>query len=149
MYFHGLNLRPLTRGHLGSWDLHLNKLGRDPLGNATYQISTSGPSGSEEENFLIYFYAFLWFEPRTPWRGAILDPGTLVLANLVKDHQAMLHTKFQAPEPSSSGEEDFEVYFIFEPKTPPPQDHFEFQGHHLNKLGRGLLGSATYQISRP
>ena len=30
----------------------------------------------------------------------------------------MLHTKFQAPEPSSSGEEDFEVYFIFEPKTP-------------------------------
>ena len=32
----------------------------------------------------------------------------------------MLHTKFPAPEPSSSGEEDFEVYFIFEPKTPPP-----------------------------
>ena len=32
----------------------------------------------------------------------------------------MLHTKFQASEPSSSGEEDFEVYFIFEPKTPPP-----------------------------
>ena len=31
----------------------------------------------------------------------------------------MLHTKFQAPEPSSSEEEDFEVYFIFEPKTPP------------------------------
>ena len=31
----------------------------------------------------------------------------------------MLHTKFQAPEPSNSGEEDFEVYFIFEPKTPP------------------------------
>ena len=30
----------------------------------------------------------------------------------------MLHTKFQAPEPSSSGEEDFEAYFIFEPKTP-------------------------------
>ena len=30
----------------------------------------------------------------------------------------MLHTKFQAPEPSSSGDEDLEVYFIFEPKTP-------------------------------
>ena len=49
---------------------------------------------------------------------AILDPGILVWTNLVKDHQAMLHTKFQAPEPSSSEEEDFEVYFIFEPKTP-------------------------------
>ena len=61
----------------------------------------------------------------------------------------MLQTKFQAPEPSSSGEEDFEVYFIFEPKTCPPQGHFGPQGHHSNKLGRGLLGNATYQISRP
>ena len=61
----------------------------------------------------------------------------------------MLHTKFQAPEPSSSGEEDFEVYFIFEPKTPLPQGHFEPLGHHSNKLGRGPLGNATYQISRP
>ena len=31
----------------------------------------------------------------------------LDLTNLVKDHQAMLHTIFQAPEPSSSGDEDF------------------------------------------
>ena len=61
----------------------------------------------------------------------------------------MLHTKFQAPEPSSSGEEDFEVYFIFEPKTPQPQGHFRPQGHHSNKPGRGPLGNATYQISRP
>ena len=53
-----------------------------------------------------------------PWPGATLDPGTLAGTNLVKDHQAMLQTKFQAPEPSSSGEEDFKVYFIFEPKTP-------------------------------
>ena len=30
------------------------------------------PRGSEEENVLINFYAFLWFEPRTPW------PGTFV-----------------------------------------------------------------------
>ena len=29
----------------------------------------------------------------------------------------MLHTKLQAPDPSGSGEEDFEVYLIFEPKT--------------------------------
>ena len=61
----------------------------------------------------------------------------------------MLHTKFQAPEQSSSEEEDFEVYFIFEPKTPPPQGHFGSQGYHLNKLGRSLLSNATYQISRP
>ena len=61
----------------------------------------------------------------------------------------MLHTKFQAPKPSGFEEEDFEVYFIFERKTLPPQGHFGPQRHHLNKLGRGPLGNATYQISRP
>ena len=42
-----------------------------------------------------------------PWPETTLDPGTLVWTNLVKEHQVMQHTKFQAPEPSSSGEEDF------------------------------------------
>ena len=41
------------------------------------KFQTPWPSDSEEEDFLIYFYAFLWFEPRIPWRGAILDPRTL------------------------------------------------------------------------
>ena len=39
IYFYGSNLGPLARGHLGLWDLHLNKLGRGALGNATYPIS--------------------------------------------------------------------------------------------------------------
>ena len=60
----------------------------------------------------------------------------------------MLHTKFQAPEQSSSEEEDFEVYFIFEPKTPPAAGPFRIPGPPF-KLGRSLLGNATYQISRP
>ena len=49
----------------------------------------------------------------------------------------MLHIKFQAPEPSSSGEEDFQIYFIFEPKTPPTtgQGHFAPRGLQLNKIG--------------
>ena len=33
------------------------------------KFQTSGPSGSEEEDLLIYFYAFLRFEPRTPGAG--------------------------------------------------------------------------------
>ena len=59
----------------------------------------------------------------------------------------MLHTEFKAPESSSSEEEDFQVYFISETKTPPPtpQGHFGPKGHHLNKLGTGPLGNATYQ----
>ena len=42
------------------------------------KFQASEPSGSEEEDFLIYFYAFLWFEPKTPWPEAILDPGTFI-----------------------------------------------------------------------
>ena len=30
------------------------------------KFQVSKPSGSEEEDFLIFFYVFLWLEPRTP-----------------------------------------------------------------------------------
>ena len=40
------------------------------------KLQASKPRGSEEEEFLIFFYVFLWFETRIPWQGAILDPGT-------------------------------------------------------------------------
>ena len=33
------------------------------------KFQTCEPRGSEEEDFLIYFYAFLWFQPRTPSLG--------------------------------------------------------------------------------
>ena len=39
-FFYGLNLGPLDRSHLGSCDLHLNKVGKAPLGNAIYKISS-------------------------------------------------------------------------------------------------------------
>ena len=42
-------------GHLGPWDLHLNKLGKVPTGQAT-KLQASEPSGSEEEIFYVYFY---------------------------------------------------------------------------------------------
>ena len=38
------------------------------------KFQLSGTSGSEEEDFLIYFYTFLSFEPRTPGAG---PPWTL------------------------------------------------------------------------
>ena len=41
VYFYALNLGPLAQSHLGPWDLHLNKLGKRPLGIATYQIQAS------------------------------------------------------------------------------------------------------------
>ena len=40
-------------------------------------------------------------------------------------------------------------YITFLNPRPPAAGPFGPQGHHLNKLGRGPLGNATYQISRP
>ena len=56
MHFYGSNLGPLARDNLGPWDLHLNKLGKGPLGNAIYtKFQASEPSGSEEEDFFNIF----------------------------------------------------------------------------------------------
>ena len=42
------------------------------------KFQASKPSGSEEEDFLIFFYVFLWFEPKPPQRGAMMDPRTSI-----------------------------------------------------------------------
>ena len=42
------------------------------------KFQASKPSGSEEEDFLMFFYVFLWLETTTPWPEAILDPGTFI-----------------------------------------------------------------------
>ena len=41
----------MAQDHLGPWDLGLNKLGKGPPGNATYQIQAPEPSSSGEEDF--------------------------------------------------------------------------------------------------
>ena len=75
----------------------------------------------------------------------------MILTNLVEVDEVMLHTKYQGSWPCGFRQEDF---FMFLPLlayvkhvTPGP-GHFRPQGHNLNKLGRGPLGSVTYQISR-
>ena len=47
----------------------MNKLGKRPLGNADTKFHASEPSGSEEKDFIMYFYAFLWFS------GIVTDFG--------------------------------------------------------------------------
>ena len=67
----------------------------------------------------------------------------------------MLHTKFQASRPSGSEEEDLQIFiYVFlwlKPGTPGQRPSWTLgpgaKGHHLNKLGRGPLGNAAYQIS--
>ena len=62
----------------------------------------------------------------------------------------MLHTEFQASKPNGFEEEDFLIFFYvflwFKPRT-PGADHLLSWDLHLNKLGKGPLGNATYQIS--
>ena len=54
MNFYGLNLGLLAQGHLGPWDLHLNKLSKRVNGYEAKlhtKFQTPGPSGFEKEDF--------------------------------------------------------------------------------------------------
>ena len=77
IFCYGLNLGPLARA-IRPWDIHLNNVVKDHWAMLHTKYQTSEPSGSEEEDPGIYFCAYLWFEPRTPWRRAISDLGTFV-----------------------------------------------------------------------
>ena len=48
------------------------------------QFQASKPSGSEEEDFFIFFYVFQWFTPKTLWQGGHLGPWDLHLNKLGK-----------------------------------------------------------------
>ena len=51
-----LTLDSLARGHLGSWDLHLNKLGKRPPGNGITKFqATVLISGPEEVSVCIFY----------------------------------------------------------------------------------------------
>ena len=66
----------------------------------------------------------------------------------------MLNTKYQSSMPSSSEEKNFEVEILcsYVPTCDPPPHpdpggaNLDPQEHHLNKLGRGPLEDAKYQI---
>ena len=83
----------------------------------------------------MYFYGM---NLGPPLAQAILDHGTFIYTNLVKDSQVMLHTNFQVSEPSGSEEEDFLIFFYvflwFQPRTPGLGNH-EPWNLPLNKLG--------------
>ena len=62
----------------------------------------------------------------------------------------MLHTKYQGSMPCGVRQEDFFRFtYISLCKTcDPGVGPFLPQGHHLNKVGKGLLDDASYQILR-
>ena len=62
----------------------------------------------------------------------------------------MLHTKYQGSIPYGFRQEDFFLFFpifkVYVRHVTRGQVHFWPQGYNLNKLGRGSLGDASYQI---
>ena len=56
-----------------------------------------------------------------------------------------LHTKYEGSRLSGFREEIF-LRFSYEKLISPRAGPFFAWGHYLNKLGRGPLGDATYQI---
>ena len=61
----------------------------------------------------------------------------------------MPHTKYQGSRPSGFRQEGFFTFSLRLVKhLTPGVGPFMAQGYNLNKLGRGPLGDATYQISR-
>ena len=63
----------------------------------------------------------------------------------------MLHTEFQASEPSGSEEEDFLIFFshisMIWTYDHQVQDHLGPSDLHFITFDKGPLGNATYQIS--
>ena len=86
-----------------------------------------------------------------PARGH-LEPWNFGLNKLGKGPPGNAIYQISSPRAKQFWRRRFFKYISFlnpRPPPPPPQGHFGPQGHHLNKLGRGPLGNATYQISRP
>ena len=77
MYFYSY-LWPLWRSHLGPCSLNLNKLGKRPLGNAIYQISSIWPKCFWRRRFFnILFVCISIVQPQTPGRGHLGSSGLL------------------------------------------------------------------------
>ena len=86
---------------------------KDHLEMLHTKFQTSEHSCSKEEEFLLYSSAILELEPRTLWPRAILDLGTFISANLVEDHYAMVHIKFQASGARSFKKKTFNYFPMY------------------------------------
>ena len=81
--------------------------------------------------------------------GANIDPRDIIWTNLVEVHKEVPHTKYQSSVPSSFREEEFwSLMSLFLCSNMWIKGRGQFWPHHMNKLGRGPLGDATYQISK-
>ena len=126
--------------------LWTNLLG--PQGDAIYQISNLYANQFQRRKILRMGF----FVPTCdPCDRASFDPWDIIWTNLIEVLKEMLYTKYQSSRPSSFREEEFWNFlslFLCSDLWPMGQARFWPQGHHMNKLGRGPLEDAIYQISK-
>ena len=106
MYFYGLNLQPLPRSHLGPWDLHLNQIGKGPLGHATIQIMTK----KIFEYFSMHFYG-LNLGP--PGAGLSWTLGPSFEQTWYRTTMQCYIPNFKHSKPNSSEEEHFLIFYMY------------------------------------
>ena len=52
----------MARDHLGPWDIHLNKLGKDYQTMLHTEFQASKPSRSEEEDFILNIFLCFFYD---------------------------------------------------------------------------------------
>ena len=132
---------------------------KSPLSNDTEQIWSIRAKWFWRR-FLFYYYSFfnvfLLLEPRTPRRGAILDPETFIWTNLVKDYQAIVHQVSSTWAKWFWRRRFFNILLCISmvwTSDPLPQDHLGFWDLHLNMLGKRSPGNISkytkFQAPKP
>ena len=104
---------------------------------------------SERKNFEVGLLCS--YVPSCDNRGGANSDPKGIWTNLVEVHKEMLHNKYQSSALSCFRDEKFwnlSSMFLCSNIWPPGWGQFWPHGHHMNKLGRGPLGDATYQISK-
>ena len=135
----------------------LNKLGRRPLDNASYQISWLLALWFQTRRiFHVHPYISL-FKACDPWNGAIFGPRGIIWTSLVDVHRVTLHTKhtkYQGSRPYGFRQEDFFMILPIKVNVKhmtPRRGHFWPQGHNLKNLieVHRVMLYTEYQSSRP
>ncbi|MEW8546528.1 MAG: hypothetical protein AB2693_23685 [Candidatus Thiodiazotropha sp.] len=74
---------PLGLGKFGPSDHRLNDLVKDQQATLSSKFQASGRSGSEEEDFLMFFNVFLWSKPKSL-------PGVRPILQAILGHEVII-----------------------------------------------------------
>ena len=116
------------------------------------KYQSSAPSSFRKEEFWSFPSLFLCFKIVTPGARPVLTPGESYEQSWYKSTRRCFISNIKALHFLVSGKKNFKVFllcsYVSNLWPPPGQGQFRPQGHHVNNLGRGPLGDATYKISK-